>query len=229
MAERPRVALDVETSLVYGRQILDGVSRYLRANRPWSIYLEQHGLATDLPGLLKRWNGDGIITRQATAESARLLRRRRLAAIDLGDIQGDTGIVADRIGPRRHRPDGGDASAGARLRELRLLRILPTSIGRSAAATALSRRSATRGFECSVYESPRAGLHGVEARSDATAGVASSRCRNPSASSPPTTCAGSMCSMRAAAPISPCPSRWRSSASTMTSWCATCAIRRCRA
>ena len=54
MSRRPRVALDVETSLVYGRRILEGVSRYLRANRPWSIYLEQHELGSDLPGLLRR-------------------------------------------------------------------------------------------------------------------------------------------------------------------------------
>lgn len=40
MAEYPRVALDVETSLIYGRQILDGVSRYMRGNRPWSVYVE---------------------------------------------------------------------------------------------------------------------------------------------------------------------------------------------
>ena len=66
MVDCPRIALDVETSLAYGRRILEGVSRYLRANRPWSIYLEQHELGSDLPGLLKRWSGDGVITRQAT-------------------------------------------------------------------------------------------------------------------------------------------------------------------
>src|SRR5262249_59402109 len=96
MVDRPRVALDVETSLNYGRQILDGVSRYIRANRPWSVYLEQHQLGSDLPGLLKRWSGDGVITRQATPESARLVRRRKLAAVDLGDIYAHTGLF--RIG-----------------------------------------------------------------------------------------------------------------------------------
>src|SRR5262245_43923217 len=96
MVNRPRVALDVETSLNYGRQILDGVSRYIRANRPWSIYVEQHGLGSDLPGLLKRWAGDGIITRQVTRESARMVRRRRLSAVDLGDIYPHTGLF--RIG-----------------------------------------------------------------------------------------------------------------------------------
>lgn len=96
MSYRLRVALDVETSLVYGRRILDGISRYIRANRPWSVYIEQHELGSDLTGFLKRWDGDGIITRQANAESAKLLKRRRIAAVDLGDIHPHLGLL--RIG-----------------------------------------------------------------------------------------------------------------------------------
>lgn len=96
MSERLRVALDIETSLVYGRRLLEGVSRYLRANRPWSIYIEQHELGSDLPGFLKRWNGDGIITRQADPDSVKLLKRRHLAAIDLSDIHPHLGLL--RIG-----------------------------------------------------------------------------------------------------------------------------------
>jgi LacI family transcriptional regulator len=157
MSERPRVALDVETSLVYGRQILDGVSRYLRANRPWSIYLEQHGLGSDLPGLLKRWSGDGVITRQATADSARLLRRRRLAAIDLGDIHGDTGLF--RIG-----------SAHGAIGRLAATHLLERGFENFACCGFASENWSQRrrdgfvaevshhGFVCTVYESPRAGL-----------------------------------------------------------------------
>ncbi|MGD9635016.1 MAG: xylose operon transcription regulator XylR, partial [Pirellulales bacterium] len=96
MAEYPRVALDVETSLVYGRQILDGVARYMRGNRPWSVYVEQHDLGSDLNGLLKRWTGDGIITRQVDTDSAKVLRRRKIAAVDTGDILPHHGIL--RIG-----------------------------------------------------------------------------------------------------------------------------------
>jgi LacI family transcriptional regulator len=157
MIERPRVALDVETSLVYGRQILDGVSRYLHANRPWSIYLEQHGLGSDLPGLLKRWSGDGVITRQATPESARLLRRKRLAAIDLGDIHANSGLF--RIGSAH--------GAIGRLAATHLLERGFESFAccgfaeenwsarrRDGFATEVSHA----GFRCSSYESPRAGL-----------------------------------------------------------------------
>lgn len=157
MAERPRVALDVETSLVYGRQILDGVSRYIRANRPWSIYLEQHGLGSDLTGLLKRWSGDGVITRQATPESAQLLRRRRLAAIDLGDIHADTGLF--RIG-----------SAHGAIGRMAASHLLERGFEKFACCGFANENWSQRrrdgfvaevghaGFDCSVYESPRAGL-----------------------------------------------------------------------
>jgi LacI family transcriptional regulator len=149
--------LDVETSLIYGRRILDGIARYLRANRPWSIYLEQHELSSDLPGFLKRWNGDGIITRQVAADSVKLLRRRQLAAVDLGDLQPHIGVL--RIGSAQ------------------------VAIGRMAAEHFLERgfknfgvcgfsnehwsQRRRDGFiaeigharcDCSVYESPRAGL-----------------------------------------------------------------------
>jgi LacI family transcriptional regulator, galactose operon repressor len=157
MAERPRVALDVETSLIYGRRILEGVSRYLRANRPWSIYVEQHELGSDLPGLLKRWTGDGIITRQATPNSVKLLSRRHLTAVDLGDIHPPLGIV---------RICSADPAIG-RLAAEHLLERGFQSFGccgftnehwshRRRAGFVSEIKHA--GFECPVYESPRAGL-----------------------------------------------------------------------
>jgi LacI family transcriptional regulator len=157
MIERPRVALDVETSLVYGRRILEGVSRYLRSNRPWSIYLEQHELGSDLPGLLKRWSGDGIITRQATDSSVKLLSRRRLAAVDLGDIQPPLGLV--RIG-------SADGAIGRMAAEHLLERGFQSfgCCGFTDEHWSARRRQGFlaevdhAGCKCSIYESPRAGL-----------------------------------------------------------------------
>jgi len=157
MAERPRVALDVETSLVYGRRILDGIARYLRANRPWSIYLEQHELATDLPGFLRRWNGDGIITRQVTADSVKLLRRRHLTAIDLGDLRPHLGIL--RIGSA-HVAIGRMAAEHLLERGFQHF----ACCGFSGEHWSERRRDGFLAeigharFECSAYESPRAGL-----------------------------------------------------------------------
>ena len=93
MSEIARVALDIETALVYGRRVLEGIASYLRANHPWSICLEHHELGQHLGALLKRWNGDGIITRFATKESVALLKKRRIAAIDVGDIEPFLGIL----------------------------------------------------------------------------------------------------------------------------------------
>ena len=86
MSHRPHVALDVETSLIYGRQILDGVASYLSGVRPWSVYLEQQELGARRQELLQRWHGDGIITRHVTPEFAEALRERQVAVVDLDDI-----------------------------------------------------------------------------------------------------------------------------------------------
>jgi LacI family transcriptional regulator len=157
MVDRPRVALDVETSLNYGRQILDGVSRYIRANRPWSIYLEQHELGSDLPGLLKRWSGDGVITRQATPESARLLRRKRLAAIDLGDIHAHSGLF--RIGSA-HGAIGRMAATHLLERGFHHFAICGFSGERwsERRREGFAAEVGHAGFDCATYESPRAGL-----------------------------------------------------------------------
>src|SRR5690606_37389992 len=73
--------------------ILEGIARYLRSNRPWSICLEEHELSSNPLDLLKRWSGDGIITRTASKESVKVMRRKRLAIIDLGDIEPHLGIL----------------------------------------------------------------------------------------------------------------------------------------
>lgn len=61
-SDLPRVALLVETSMSYGREILHGVSQYMRANGPWTIYFEHRSLQDPAPPWLRGWHGDGIIT-----------------------------------------------------------------------------------------------------------------------------------------------------------------------
>ena len=46
MSQRLRVALIVEMSTIYGRQILEGIVEYTRSHQPWSIFLEQRAEAT---------------------------------------------------------------------------------------------------------------------------------------------------------------------------------------
>lgn len=92
MAERPKVALLVEMSGIYGRQILDGVARYVRSHRPWSVFLEQRELRAPTPSWLLRTHWDGILCRSTDRRLARALLRRRIPTVDLNDIFSDLGL-----------------------------------------------------------------------------------------------------------------------------------------
>lgn len=89
---RPRVALIVETSTAYGRRILDGISRYLAANQPWSIFVEERELNSAPPDWLTSWDGDGIICRPMTPELAANLKRLKIHVVDLNDRYGYLGF-----------------------------------------------------------------------------------------------------------------------------------------
>jgi LacI family transcriptional regulator len=92
MAERPKVALIIEMSGIYGRQILDGIARYLRTHRPWSVFLEQRELRAPTPPWLLRTRWDGIMCRSTDRQLAKILRRRKIPTIDLNDIYNDLGL-----------------------------------------------------------------------------------------------------------------------------------------
>lgn len=64
-ADRPSVALIVETSLGSGRDILRGIARYLQEHRPWSVYHEVRSLEDGFPPALVSWAGQGVIARIA--------------------------------------------------------------------------------------------------------------------------------------------------------------------
>lgn len=91
MSERRSVALLIETSKTYGRGLLGGISRYVRTHRPWSIFIEERGLADPLPAWLDRWTGDGVILRSASSEQADAIRRHDVPIVYLGE-QHDTGL-----------------------------------------------------------------------------------------------------------------------------------------
>jgi LacI family transcriptional regulator len=86
------VALIVETSVVYGRQILHGIARYLKAHAAWSVFLDERELRTPPPDWLSHWKGDGVICRSTTSEWARIFRRRHLPVVDLNDVHLDLGL-----------------------------------------------------------------------------------------------------------------------------------------
>src|SRR5688500_16466805 len=92
MTRSPHVALVVETATIYGRRLLQGVTRYLRAHPTWSVFLEQHDLDAAPPRWLRTWRGDGVISRATSRALANAVRRGRLAAVDLSDRQGPFGL-----------------------------------------------------------------------------------------------------------------------------------------
>jgi LacI family transcriptional regulator len=83
---QPHVALIVETSIHYGRQVLRGVTRYVRSHQPWSVFLEQRELWTSPPNWLRRWQGNGVICRKTTPGLARMLARAGIPLVDVSDV-----------------------------------------------------------------------------------------------------------------------------------------------
>jgi LacI family transcriptional regulator len=96
----PRVAILIETSRVYGRELIEGIVQYVHEHGPWSIQFEERGLEDPPPQWLRGWNGDGIITRTATPALARAIRRTGRPAVELlrndrfsGDVESDHDAV----------------------------------------------------------------------------------------------------------------------------------------
>ena len=83
MQARPRVALLIETSNAYARDLLYGVRAYLREHESWSIYLAEHGRGDVLPSWLRQWKGDGIIARVEDQAMARVISATRLPVVDV--------------------------------------------------------------------------------------------------------------------------------------------------
>jgi LacI family transcriptional regulator len=80
---RPRVALLIESTRAYGRGTLLGVARFVREHGPWSIFLQERGLADVPPNWLKGWEGDGVIARIENHAMADAIQRLKVPAVDL--------------------------------------------------------------------------------------------------------------------------------------------------
>jgi LacI family transcriptional regulator len=83
MNDYPHVALIVETSKVYGREILLGISRYVRHHGPWSIFTMERGQDDPDPPWLRNWHGQGIITRSKDLKLCELTARRGIPVVSL--------------------------------------------------------------------------------------------------------------------------------------------------
>ena len=81
--DQPHVALIIETSRHYGRELLLGIGDYIRAHEPWSIYIGERGHTDPDPPWLKDWNGDGIITRSVDLKLCRAAKVRGIPVVNV--------------------------------------------------------------------------------------------------------------------------------------------------
>ncbi|HMO83656.1 MAG TPA: XylR family transcriptional regulator, partial [Lacipirellulaceae bacterium] len=115
--EPPKVALLIETSRGYGRQLLWGIVRYARLHGPWRFYLTPGDFAQALPQM-SQWRGSGIIARIETVEMARAILAARVPTIAL-DASQSLPIQEPRIA--RFCEVASDSHAAARLAAEHLL------------------------------------------------------------------------------------------------------------
>src|SRR5690349_12021601 len=92
--DRPHVALIVETSKAFGRGLLRGVSKYVRAHGPWSIYVDERGAGDPPPTWLRDWEGHGVIVRAQSRELATAVRKLRVPVVDMLRQFDDLGLPA---------------------------------------------------------------------------------------------------------------------------------------
>jgi LacI family transcriptional regulator len=79
----PRVALLVESTRSYARDLLTGIRRYIAAHGPWSTFLELRAQDSTPPAWLRHWDGDGLLTRSFTPEISEMVAATGLPAVEL--------------------------------------------------------------------------------------------------------------------------------------------------
>ena len=57
------MALLIETSNHYSRELLHGIRSYLKQHGDWALHLTEHGRGATAPTWLSRWRGQGILAR----------------------------------------------------------------------------------------------------------------------------------------------------------------------
>lgn len=83
MSQIPHVALLIETTRSYGRELLQGINRYIAECGPWSVFLELRALDSRAPSWLKHWQGDGILSRTGSQATAEALKQTGLPVVEL--------------------------------------------------------------------------------------------------------------------------------------------------
>jgi len=148
----PRILLLIETSRVYGRQLVEGIGRYAREHGPWSFFFEERGVEELSVQKLNQWRVDGVISRIRDPIAARRLQSTGLPFVEL---HGD---------PKTCKPHVTvDEEAVARMAAEHLLGLGLKHLGFFARRNewwlqlrrkAFMEQLASRGYSCDVYTAP---------------------------------------------------------------------------
>jgi LacI family transcriptional regulator len=79
----PHVLLLIDTAGAVGRGMVEGIGRYASENGPWSIQYEYRALDSLPPRWLKKWQGDGIITRTIYAKQAEMIQATKMPYVEI--------------------------------------------------------------------------------------------------------------------------------------------------
>lgn len=77
------VALLIETSNAFAREVLRGVREWMGTHDGWAVHLSEQGRGNEPPGWLRHWHGHGIIARVETPEIAAAVRACRVPVVNV--------------------------------------------------------------------------------------------------------------------------------------------------
>lgn len=78
-----KVALLIETSNRYGRDLLHGVRDWMHGGERWAIRFSEQARLAPLPAWVGAWRGDGMIARVDSPQIAAVLRRTGVPVVDV--------------------------------------------------------------------------------------------------------------------------------------------------
>jgi LacI family transcriptional regulator len=149
-----KIGVLVDTSTMWGRDVIEGVHRYSVERGGWQLFVEPRGVEQRQRWLPKGWRGDGIIARIGFPELAAQLKALRVPVVNV------SGIDLPRVRfPRVVSDQSAAAEMAARhliergfrnFAYFSLLGINYVAAHQKAFAKALARA----GYSCSVFEAP---------------------------------------------------------------------------
>ena len=91
-----QILLIIDTSRVYGRDIVEGVAKYsLEQSNPWFVQFQECGASEKPPNWLKDWQGDGLIVRSTSETMEKLLKEKNIPYVELCGTKSIPEVVCD--------------------------------------------------------------------------------------------------------------------------------------